>query len=73
VLRDKGRYARFPNAVEPGRRTAWYTLSPEPGEPSEVCVGGRRREVANPGMEVLLAIIDETGESVRTGRGSRGC
>jgi hypothetical protein len=29
-----------PNAVDPGRRTAWYVLSPEPGEPSEVCVGG---------------------------------
>jgi hypothetical protein len=48
-------------------------LSPEPDEPSEVCVGGRRREVVNPGMEELLAIIDETEESVRAGRGLRGC
>ena len=62
-----------PNTVEPGRRTAWYRISPEPGEPSEVCVGGRRREVVNPGMEVLLSVLDETGESVRAGRGAGGC
>ena len=63
----------LPNTVEPGRRTAWYALSTEPNEPSEVCVGGRRGEVVNPGMEGLLAIIDETEESVRTGRGLGGC
>ena len=62
-----------PNAVDPGGRTAWYRISPEPGEPSEVCVGGRRREVVNPGMEVLLSVLDETGESVRAGRGAGGC
>ena len=62
-----------PNAVDPGGRTAWYRISPEPGEPSEVCVGGRRREVENPDMEVLLSVLDETGESVRTGRGAGGC
>ena len=62
-----------PNTVEPGRRTAWYRISPEPGEPSEVCVGGRRREVENPDMEVLLSVLDETEESVRTDHGSRGC
>ena len=62
-----------PNAVDPGGRTAWYRISPEPGVPSEVCVGGRRREVVNPGMEVLLSVLDETGESVRAGRGAGGC
>lgn len=62
-----------PNGVDPGGRTAWYVLSPEPGEPSEVCVGGRRKKVENPGMEVLLAIIDETEEFVRAGRGLGGC
>jgi hypothetical protein len=48
-------------------------LSPEPDEPSEVCVGGRRRKVENPGMEELLRIVDETEGSVRTGRGLGGC
>jgi hypothetical protein len=62
-----------PNAVDPGGRTAWYVLSPEPGEPSEVCVGGRRREVENPGVEELLSILDQTEELVRTGRGLGGC
>jgi len=62
-----------PNTVDPGGRAAWYVLSPEPDEPSEVCVGGRRREVVNPGMEVLLSVLDETGESVRAGRGAGGC
>lgn len=61
-----------PNTVEPGRRTAWYALSPEPDEPSEVCVGGRRREAENPGMEGLLSVLDETEELVRTGRGLGG-
>ena len=62
-----------PNTVQPGRRRAWYRISPEPGEPSEVCVEGRRREVVNPGMEGFLSVLEETEESVRTGRGSRGC
>ena len=65
--------ASRPTTVDPGRRTAWYVLSPEPDEPSEVCVGGRRREVMNPGMEGLLSVLDETEGSVRTGRGSGGC
>src|SRR5215213_9955508 len=31
-----------PNTVDPGGRAAWVTLSEEPEEPSEVCVGGWR-------------------------------
>jgi hypothetical protein len=62
-----------PNTLELGRRTAWYALSPEPNEVSEVCVGGRRREVENPGMEGLLSVFDETETLVRTGRGLGGC
>jgi hypothetical protein len=62
-----------PNGVNPRRRTAWYVLSPEPAEPSEVCVGGRRRGLKNPGMEELLAVVDEAQELVRTGRGLGGC
>jgi hypothetical protein len=62
-----------PNAVDPGGRTAWYVLSPEPGEPSEVCVGGRRRGLKNPGMEELLAVVDEAQELVRSGHDLGGC
>jgi len=32
-----------PNTVDPGGRAVWLTLSEEPDDPSEVCVGGRRR------------------------------
>jgi hypothetical protein len=38
-----------PNTVDPGGRAAWVTLSEEPEEPSEVCVGGRRRGMEYPG------------------------
>jgi len=49
------------------------TLSEDPDEPSEVCVGRRRRGMQNPEMEELLAVLDETGELVRTGGRVRGC
>jgi hypothetical protein len=55
------------NTVDPGGRAAWVRLSEEPEEPSEVCVGGERREMDNPGIEELLAVLDETEKSVLTG------
>ena len=45
----------------------------DPDEPSEVCVGGRRRGMENPGMEELLAVLDETEELVRAGGELGGC
>ncbi len=63
----------LPNTVDPGGRTAWVTLSEDPDEPSEVCVGGRRRGMQNPGMEELLDVLDETGALVRTGTRLGGC
>ena len=36
------------NTVDPGGRTAWYRLSPEPDEPSEACLGGRRWQWLDP-------------------------
>jgi hypothetical protein len=63
----------LPNTVDPGGRTAWVTLSEDPDESSEVCVGGRRRGMQNPGMEELLAVLDETGELVQTGARLGGC
>jgi hypothetical protein len=47
-----------PNTVDPGGRAAWYRLSPEPGEPSEACLGGRRSHSPNPPLEELLSFID---------------
>jgi hypothetical protein len=57
-----------PNTVDPGGRAAWYRLSPEPVEPSEACLGGRRWRRLNPPLEDLLRFIDEVETLVRSGR-----
>jgi DNA-binding NarL/FixJ family response regulator len=62
-----------PNSVDPGGRMAWVTLAPEPEDASEVCLAGRRRVLDNPGLEVLLEIVDETTELVRGRRVPGGC
>src|SRR5918995_2393966 len=62
-----------PNTVDPGRRAAWYRLSPEPGEPSEACLGGRRWRRLNPPLEALLSFIDEVETLVGSGRELGGC
>ena len=62
-----------PNTVDPGGRAAWYRLSPEPDEPSEACLGGRRWRRLNPPLEALLSFIDEVETIVRSGRELGGC
>jgi hypothetical protein len=62
-----------PNTVDPGGRAAWYRLSPEPDEPSEACLGGRRWRRLNPPLEDLLSFIDEVEALVRSGRERGGC
>jgi hypothetical protein len=62
-----------PNTVDPGGRAAWYRLSPEPNEPSEACLGGRRSRTFNPTLEELLSFIDEVEALVRDGREVEGC
>ena len=62
-----------PNTVDPGRRAAWIVLAEEPDEPSEVCLGGRRTGVSNPGLGEVLAVLDETEERLRSGRPLGGC
>jgi hypothetical protein len=61
------------NTVDPGGRAAWYRLSPDPGEPSEACLGGRRSHRANPSLEDLLSFIDEVEALVGSGRELGGC
>jgi hypothetical protein len=61
------------NTVDPGGRAAWYRLSPEPDEPSEACLGGRRWRRPNPPLEDLLSFIDEVETLVRSGREVGGC
>jgi len=62
-----------PNTVDPGGRTAWVTLAAEPEDTSEACVAGQRRVLDNPGLDVLLGIVDETAEMVRGRRALGGC
>lgn len=62
-----------PNDADPGGRAAWYTLAHEPDEPSEVCLDGRRSGPENPGIEELLAAVDEVERLIRTGRDPGGC
>lgn len=61
------------NPAPPGGRGAWIKISYEPGEPSEVCLDGQRWELDNPGLDQLLAIIDEAEELVRRGQILQGC
>ena len=56
----------IPNSVDPGGR-AWYRLSPEPDEPSEACLSGRRSHRPNPSLEDLLSFIDEAEALVGSG------
>ena len=61
------------NIVDLGGRAAWLRLSHEPDEESEICLDGETSSLANPGLEELLRIIDETEELVWTGRDLGGC
>ena len=56
-----------------GTRAAWVLLSDDPDEPSEVCIDGQHRRLENPGLEEMLAFIDETEKLVRTGGKLKGC
>jgi hypothetical protein len=62
-----------PNTVDPGGRIAWVELSIDSTRPSKVCVGGRYSESTNPTLEVLLAVIDEVEELIRTNNYSGRC
>jgi hypothetical protein len=62
-----------PNTFDPGSRAAWIVLAEEPDEPSEVCLGGRRTGLQNPGLEELLEILDRAEEMVRMGDAPGGC
>jgi len=62
-----------PNTVNLGGRAAWYRFSPEPDEPSEACLGGRRWRRLNPPLEALLSFIDEVETLVGSRRELGGC
>ena len=47
---------------------AWFMLSPDPDEPSEMRLGGRHWICANPGLGALARIAESVGGLVRDGR-----
>lgn len=61
------------NEVDAGSRAAWARVSTEPDEPSEFCVGGRRRSLKNPGFKEVLGFFDEAEELVLGGQKVCGC
>lgn len=61
------------NTADAGGVVAWYRLSQEPAEPSEVWLGGRRSRSENPGLEELVAVVDQVQEAVRDGSPPGGC
>src|ERR687889_637940 len=62
-----------PNTMDQGGRAAWYRLSPQPDEPSEACLGGRRWRRPHPPLWDLLSFIDEVETLVGSGRELGGC
>jgi hypothetical protein len=62
-----------PNEVDPGGRAAWARLSDDPDEPSEFCVGGRRRRLENPDFRELLGMFDEAEALVGASGEPRSC
>jgi hypothetical protein len=62
-----------PNTVDPGGRPAWVELPMDPLRPTRVCVGGRYSERTTPTLDMLLGVIDEVEELIRTNEDLGGC
>lgn len=50
----------LPSSTDSSGRLSWVFLSADPGQASEICVGGKRREVFNPSLGELFSVLDET-------------
>lgn len=62
-----------PNTVGSNGRPAWVELPPDPGRFAKLCLDGQRSETANPALEELLRVVDETERLIRTKPGSGNC
>lgn len=62
-----------PNTVDPNGRPAWVTLPHDPEQSAEICLNGRRSETANPALEELHRVLDETERLLRTKPEARNC
>ncbi|MDQ3926090.1 MAG: hypothetical protein M3272_03765 [Actinomycetota bacterium] len=62
-----------PNTLDSNGRPAWFELPPDPERLAELCLNGRRSEMANPALEELLRAVDETERLIRTKPYSAKC
>lgn len=66
-------FAASPDTLVPAGRSAWVELRPYQHPPARICLGGRRRELEEVGLDELLSLVDETEELARTTRELRNC
>lgn len=62
-----------PKPAGSGGTGAWVELSLDLTSPARVCIGGHYSEQHNPNLEMLVAIIDEVEQLIRTGDDFRRC
>lgn len=62
-----------PNSAGSNGRPAWVELPPDPGRSAKLCLDGQRSETANPALEELLRVVDDTERLIRTKPGSGNC
>ena len=66
--------AEGPNVFAPGVRPAWFDYRPYEDPVARACVGGRTREIADVGIEDLIAVADEVRALLADpGHAARGC
>jgi hypothetical protein len=62
-----------PNTVESNGRPAWFELPPDPDRFAKLCFDGEHSETANPALEELLRVVDDTERLIRTKPDSGNC
>ena len=62
-----------PNTVEFNGRPTWFELPPDPDRFGKLCFDGEHSETANPALEELLRVVDDTERLIRTKHDSGNC
>ena len=66
-------FASRTDTFAPTGRSAWVEFRPYEQPPARVCLGGRRWELEEVGLDDLLSLVDETEELSRTRRDLGDC
>ena len=62
-----------PNTLASRRCAGWVELPLDPTRPTKICVAGRYSKRINPPIAVLLAVIDEVEQLLKTNNDLEGC